>query len=75
MLTPPSRTIVTTVRVMPVAVSARALDKREVRITPLTYDGSTEVNPNLRQVTVTVRYLVDGAWRTYRLVSFVSSYS
>jgi prepilin-type N-terminal cleavage/methylation domain-containing protein len=48
---------------------------REIRITPLNYDGSTEVNPNLRQVTVTVRYLVDRNWRTYRLVSFVSSYS
>ena len=48
---------------------------REVRITPLNYDGSTEMNPNLRQVTVTVRYLVDSSWRTYRLVSFVSSYS
>jgi prepilin-type N-terminal cleavage/methylation domain-containing protein len=48
---------------------------REIRITPLNYDSSTEVNPNLRQVTVTVRYLLDGSWRTYRLVSFVSSYS
>lgn len=49
---------------------------REVTIAPLNYDApSTEVNPNLRQVTVTIRYLVDGAWRTYRLVSFVSSYS
>jgi prepilin-type N-terminal cleavage/methylation domain-containing protein len=48
---------------------------REIRITPLNYDGQSVVNPNLREVTVTVRYLVDGTWRTYRLVTFVSSYS
>lgn len=48
---------------------------REVRIVPLNYDGSPTVNPNLRQVTVTVRYRVDGMWRTYQLVTFVSSYS
>jgi hypothetical protein len=34
MLTPPSRTTVTTVSVMPCAASARALDRRDVRITP-----------------------------------------
>ena len=34
MLTPPSRTTVTTVRVMPWPASARALDRREVRMTP-----------------------------------------
>lgn len=48
---------------------------REVLITPLNFDGTTDVNPNLRQVTVTVRYRVDSAWRTYQLVTFVSSYS
>ena len=34
MLTPPSSTTVTTVRVMPWPASARALDRREVRMTP-----------------------------------------
>ena len=48
---------------------------REVRIDTVNLDGTATVNPNLRQVTVTVRYLVDGGWRTYRLVTFVSSYS
>ena len=28
------------------------------------------MNPNLRQVTVTVRYKVDNAWRNYRLVTY-----
>jgi prepilin-type N-terminal cleavage/methylation domain-containing protein len=48
---------------------------RQILITPLTYDGTPETNPNLRQVTVIVRYKVDNTWREYRLVSFVSSYS
>ena len=48
---------------------------RQVEITSLNYDGQTTVNPNLRQVTVTVRYKVENAWRTYRLVTYVSSYS
>ena len=48
---------------------------REVQITPLNYDGTASVNPNLRQVTVIVRYKVGDLWRTYRLVTFVSSYS
>ncbi len=34
MLTPPSRTTVTTVRVIPAPASARALDSREVRMIP-----------------------------------------
>lgn len=48
---------------------------RQIEITPLNFDGTTTVNPNLRQVTVTVRYKVDNGWRIYRLVSYVSSYS
>jgi prepilin-type N-terminal cleavage/methylation domain-containing protein len=48
---------------------------REVQITPLNYDGTASVNPNLRQVTVIVRYKVGDLWRTYRLVTFVSAYS
>jgi prepilin-type N-terminal cleavage/methylation domain-containing protein len=48
---------------------------REVQITPLNFDGVAGVNPNLRQVTVIVRYKVGDAWRNYRLVTFVSAYS
>jgi type II secretory pathway pseudopilin PulG len=48
---------------------------REVVIAPVNFDGTNNVNPNLRQITVTVRYRLDNEWRTYRLVSFVSSYS
>ena len=48
---------------------------RQIQITPLTFDGTTTVNPNLREITVIVRYKVDNYWREYRLVSFISSYS
>lgn len=48
---------------------------RQIAITPLNIDGTATVNPNLRQVTVTIRYRVDRAWRTYTLVSYISSYS
>jgi hypothetical protein len=48
---------------------------REVAITPMNYDGTATLNPNLRQITVTVRFKIDNAWRTYTLVSYVSSYS
>jgi prepilin-type N-terminal cleavage/methylation domain-containing protein len=49
--------------------------KRQILITPMNYDGTTSVNPNLRQVAVIIRYKVDNYWREYRLVSYVSSYS
>jgi hypothetical protein len=48
---------------------------REIAITPMTLDGSATVNPNLRQVRVTVRYQVMGMWQTYSLTTYVSSYS
>ena len=48
---------------------------REIAITPLNMDGSAVVNPNLRQVTVTVRYRVGNAWQTYSVVTYISSYS
>jgi prepilin-type N-terminal cleavage/methylation domain-containing protein len=54
---------------------ARELFQRQIAITPLTLDGSETVNLNLRQVTVTVRYRVLGAWRTYTLTTYVSAYS
>lgn len=48
---------------------------REIVITPLNFDGTGTVNPNLRQVTVNVRFKVDNEWRMYSLISYVSSYS
>ena len=49
--------------------------QRQIIITPLTFDGSAAVNPNLRQIVVTVSYKVRDTWRTYTLTTFVSSYS
>jgi hypothetical protein len=34
----------------------------------------TSVNPNLRQIKVIVRYKVDGAWRSYTLITYISSF-
>jgi hypothetical protein len=58
-----------------VTVLAPTLYQREIAITPLTLDGTETVNPNLRQIVVTVRYRVFGAWRNYTLTTFVSAYS
>jgi prepilin-type N-terminal cleavage/methylation domain-containing protein len=49
--------------------------QREVLITTLNRDSTLIVNPNLRQITVRVRYRVLNAWRTYTLTTFVSAYS
>ncbi len=54
---------------------APELFQREITITPLTFDDSVAVNPNLRQIAVTVSYKVRNAWRTYTLTTYVSSYS
>lgn len=48
---------------------------REVQIADTTLDGSAAINPNLRKITVIVRYKVDGMWRSYTLTTFVSSFS
>ncbi len=48
---------------------------REIAIGSLNIDGTATVNPNLRQVTVTVRYRVGNFWQTYSLVTYISSYS
>ena len=37
--------------------------QREISITDLLRDGSTEINPSLRQITVTIRYTVQGMTR------------
>jgi hypothetical protein len=49
---------------------------REIQISDLFADGSTTViNPNLRQIRVTIKYKVAGAWRTYTLTTYISSFS
>jgi prepilin-type N-terminal cleavage/methylation domain-containing protein len=48
---------------------------RNILIEPLNYDGTTTVNPNLRKITVTIRYRVASMWRTYTLTTYISSYS
>lgn len=48
---------------------------REIAITPLTSEITGAIDPNLREVRVTVRYKVYGAWRDYVMITYVSSYS
>jgi hypothetical protein len=48
---------------------------REVLITDMMLDGTTTVNPNLRKITVIVKYKVGGMWRSYTLTTYVSSFS
>jgi prepilin-type N-terminal cleavage/methylation domain-containing protein len=48
---------------------------REIVISTLFYDGTSTVNPNLREVRVVVRYRLNNAWQTYTLVTYISSYS
>jgi hypothetical protein len=49
--------------------------KRKVAITSLLRDGTSVVNPNLRQITVTIKYTVNGIERSYVITTYVSSYS
>lgn len=49
--------------------------RRRIVISDLMRDGTSTVNPSLRQITVTIRYRVQGFWRTYTLQTYVSSYS
>jgi prepilin-type N-terminal cleavage/methylation domain-containing protein len=49
--------------------------QRQIVITPLMRDGTTIVNPNLRQITVNIKYKVQGIERTYTITTYVSSYS
>ena len=48
---------------------------REIRITPLNYDATGTLNPNLRQIEVIVRYRIDAVWRSYTITTYISSYS
>jgi prepilin-type N-terminal cleavage/methylation domain-containing protein len=47
---------------------------REIQITSMT-DANGAVDLNLRQVRVIVRYLVAGAWRSYTLTTYISSFA
>ena len=48
---------------------------REVQITDLMLDFDPGVvNPNLRQIKVIVRYKADNMWRTYSIITYVSSF-
>lgn len=49
--------------------------QREILITPLLQNGTSNVNPNLRQITVTIKYQIRGIDRTYVITTYVSSYS
>jgi hypothetical protein len=48
---------------------------RQVEITDLLRDGTTEVNNSLRQITVTIKYTVQGLTRSYSITTYVSSFS
>ncbi|NOT24569.1 MAG: hypothetical protein HOP16_00580 [Acidobacteria bacterium] len=48
---------------------------REIQIETLNYDGTTTVNPNLRQITVTISYLANTTWRDYTITTYISAYS
>ena len=48
--------------------------RRQIEISDLMQDGTTTVNRSLRQIVVTIRYRVQGAWRTYTLRSYVAEF-
>jgi prepilin-type N-terminal cleavage/methylation domain-containing protein len=48
---------------------------REIQITPLFKDGTLVVNPNLRQITVIIRYTIEGVSRNYTLTTYISAFS
>jgi len=48
--------------------------KREILIELLPGPGGVP-NPSLRQITVTIQYLVEGTWRNYQLRTYISSFS
>jgi prepilin-type N-terminal cleavage/methylation domain-containing protein len=49
--------------------------RRNILIQPLNYDTGGLVNPNLRKLTVTIKYRLGLLWREYVIVTYVSSYS
>jgi type IV pilus modification protein PilV len=51
--------------------------QREIAIAPLNHDppNASVLNPNLRRITVNIRYRVLGGWRVYTLTTYISNYS
>jgi prepilin-type N-terminal cleavage/methylation domain-containing protein len=49
--------------------------RRNILIEPLNYDTGGLVNPNLRKITVTIKYRLGLLWRDYSIVTYISSYS
>jgi type II secretory pathway pseudopilin PulG len=50
--------------------------QRKILISDLMRDGNPdEVNPNLRKITVTIKYTVQGVERSYVITTYVSSFS
>ena len=48
---------------------------REIAITSLNKDTVAVVNPNLRKITVTITYTVEGVSKSYSLTTYISSFS
>jgi prepilin-type N-terminal cleavage/methylation domain-containing protein len=48
---------------------------REIAITPLNFDGTGVLNPNLRQIQVVVRFKSNSTWNTYTITTYISSFS
>ena len=48
---------------------------REIKINPLINPITGTTDQNLREIQVIVRFKVYGAWRTYTMTTYVSSYS
>jgi len=49
--------------------------KRSILIEPLNYDATGTLNPNLRKITVTVKYKVGQLWRDYIIITYISAYA
>jgi prepilin-type N-terminal cleavage/methylation domain-containing protein len=48
---------------------------REIKISPLNIDNTQTVNPSLREIQVIIRYKVLNSWKTYSMITYISSYS
>lgn len=49
--------------------------ERRILIEPLMKDDGATLNPNLRKITVTVRYVVNGRSKDYVLITYISNFS
>jgi type II secretory pathway pseudopilin PulG len=48
---------------------------REIKITSLNKDTVAIVNPNLRKITVSITYTVEGVTKNYTLITYISAFS